>query len=103
VSTLYLCQAEPLRALVERVVQAMGAEPDIAAEVARHLVRENLAAAKRVPAAEAVAEAPAPGEPEVRTGAPRERDGITLPEANLQDLAHVAARFDVALPECHRM
>jgi LDH2 family malate/lactate/ureidoglycolate dehydrogenase len=66
-------------------------------------VSENLAAAKRAPAAEGVAEALAPGEPEVRTRAQRERDGIALPEANWQDLAHVAARFDVALPECHRM
>jgi len=35
-------QAEPLREFVEAVVQAMGAPPPVAAEVACHLVRANL-------------------------------------------------------------
>ena len=73
------------------------------AEHYRAMVSENLAAAKRVPPAEGVAEVLVPGEPEVRTRAQREREGIALPEANWEDLARLADRFDVSLPECRRM
>ena len=64
------------------------------------LTGEHLAAAKRVPPADGIAEILVPGEPEVRTRAARERDGIALPEATWHDLAVVAERFNVPLPPC---
>lgn len=39
---MLICPAEPLTEFVARVFQATGAEPDVAAEVALHLVRSNL-------------------------------------------------------------
>jgi uncharacterized oxidoreductase len=37
-----VCEAVPLQAFAEGVVRGMGAAPEVAAEVARHLVRSNL-------------------------------------------------------------
>jgi len=39
-----------------------------------------------------------PGEPERRTMAQRERDGITLPEDTVKDLSSLADRYGVAMP-----
>ncbi|HYM13493.1 MAG TPA: Ldh family oxidoreductase [Bryobacterales bacterium] len=65
----------------------------------RAMVEETLAAAKRVPAAEGVAEVLVPGEPEIRSREQRSRDGIPIPEATWQDLAGVAQRFGLEMPE----
>jgi uncharacterized oxidoreductase len=73
---------------------AMFGDPDAYA----NLTAEHLAAAKRVPPAADTEEVLVPGEPEVRTRAHRQRAGIQLPDATWQDLAAVAARFNVPLP-----
>jgi uncharacterized oxidoreductase len=73
---------------------AMFGDPD--AYVA--LTAEHLAAAKRVPPAAGRNEVLVPGEPEVRSRAHRERAGIELPDTTWQELAAVAARFNVPLP-----
>lgn len=65
------------------------------------LTAEHLAAAKRVPPAADTDEVLLPGEPEGRSRAARERDGIALPEATWHDLTAVAARFHASMPECH--
>ena len=65
------------------------------------LVGENLVALKRTPPATAVEEVLLPGEPEARTRAQRQREGIALPEATWADFTKVSERFGVPLPE-HR-
>jgi uncharacterized oxidoreductase len=64
----------------------------------RELVDEALAAAKREPPAEGVAEVLVPGEPEERARARRSREGIPLPAATWAELGAVATRFGVPLP-----
>lgn len=63
------------------------------------LTGEALAAAKRVAPAPNVAEVLTPGEPEARSRAARERDGIPLPEPIWTELSAVADRYSVAMPE----
>jgi LDH2 family malate/lactate/ureidoglycolate dehydrogenase len=58
-----------------------------------------MAAAKRVPAADGVAEVLTPGEIEHRTRLERRREGIPLPEATSRDLEQIAGRFKLAMPE----
>jgi LDH2 family malate/lactate/ureidoglycolate dehydrogenase len=65
----------------------------------RAMAAEHMAAAKRVPAAEGVAEVLTPGEIEHRTRLERRRDGIPLPEATWRDLEQLAARFKLVMPE----
>lgn len=67
------------------------------------MVSETLAAAKRVPPAIGVKEVLVPGEPEVNTRRQREQEGITLPDATWQELAGLATRFGVAMPESRLM
>jgi uncharacterized oxidoreductase len=67
----------------------------------RALVDENIAALKRVPPAAGRSEILVPGEPEVRTRAQRESEGVSLPEATWQGLVDVAHRFGLAEP-AHR-
>lgn len=67
------------------------------------LTAEHLGAAKRVPSADGSADILVPGEPEVRTRAAREREGIALPAATWHDLAAIAERFHVPLPACRTM
>jgi hydroxycarboxylate dehydrogenase B len=65
----------------------------------RAMVTEMLAAAKRMPPADAGADVLVPGEPEVRNREHRSREGILLPEAIWNDLRAVGERFGVPLPE----
>ncbi|MDP9370903.1 MAG: Ldh family oxidoreductase [Chloroflexota bacterium] len=64
-------------------------------------VGETLAAAKEVPPAPGVEGVLVPGEPEQRSRAGRERDGIPIPEPIWAELTQISERFDVPLPE-HR-
>ncbi|MHB1134134.1 MAG: Ldh family oxidoreductase [Chloroflexota bacterium] len=64
----------------------------------RAMVDETIAAAKRVPPAAGRTEILVPGEPEIRTRAQREGEGVSLPEATWQGLVDVAQRFGVAEP-----
>ena len=64
----------------------------------RAMVRETVDAARRVPPAGGFTEILMPGEPEVRTRARREREGISLPDATWQDLVKAGARFGIPLP-----
>lgn len=75
---------------------AFGASDRYAAKVG-----EALSVANEITPASGVAAVLTPGEPEERSRAQREREGIPLPEAIWQDLAGVAARYNVSLPE-HR-
>jgi LDH2 family malate/lactate/ureidoglycolate dehydrogenase len=72
---------------------AFGAAADYTAAVGR-----VTGALKRVPPAPGVAEVLLPGEPEARTRAERERDGIALPADTWAALAEVASRAGVAMP-----
>ncbi|MFA5027441.1 MAG: Ldh family oxidoreductase [Candidatus Methylomirabilota bacterium] len=63
------------------------------------MVAEVLSAAKRAPCAPGVPEILIPGEPEVRMRERRSREGIAVPEATWKELAALAARLEVALPE----
>lgn len=65
----------------------------------RALVTEVLAAAKRAPCAPGVAEILLPGEPERQMRERRLRDGVPIPAGTWQDLAALAARFAVPLPQ----
>jgi uncharacterized oxidoreductase len=65
----------------------------------RAMAAEHMAAAKRVPAADGVAEVLTPGEIEHRTRLERGRDGIPLPEATWRDLEQLAGRFKLTMPE----
>ncbi len=65
----------------------------------RRLTGETLAAVKETPPAPGKDEVLFPGEPEVRSRAARERDGIPIPDAIWRDLAALGTRFGVALPE----
>lgn len=62
------------------------------------MVDATMDAVKRMPPKAGVAELMVPGEPELRTRQERERNGIALPAATLEDLAMIAARFGVAMP-----
>lgn len=66
------------------------------------MVAETLAAAKRIPPVEGVAEVLVPGEPEVRTREQRSREGIPLPATTWRALATVAGRLQVPLPDHSR-
>jgi uncharacterized oxidoreductase len=63
------------------------------------LVAEALETLKQTPRAPGVDEILIPGEPEVRTREQRSREGIPLPEAIWQELAAVAQRYGVPMPE----
>ena len=63
------------------------------------LVGETLAAAGQTTPAPGVGEVLVPGEPEVRARTERTREGVALPEATWDELAALAARFDLPLPE----
>jgi len=65
----------------------------------RAMAAEHMAAARRVPPAQDVAEVLTPGEIEHRTRLERGRTGISLPEATWRDLEQLAARFKLAMPE----
>ncbi len=65
-------------------------------------VGETLAAASRVPPAAGFQQVLVPGEPEARTRALREREGIALPEPTWADLEVIARRFGLELPERDR-
>jgi uncharacterized oxidoreductase len=69
------------------------------AAIFRAMVAEHMAAAKRVPPADGVAEVLTPGEIEHRTRLERAHDGIPLPEPTRSDLGQIAARFGLAMPE----
>jgi hydroxycarboxylate dehydrogenase B len=64
----------------------------------RRLTGETLAAVKRTPPAPGKDEVLVPGEPEIRSRAAREREGIPIPDPIWQDLAQVGARFGIAMP-----
>lgn len=78
-------------------------DPAAFGDAARYaeLVDEALAAAKRQPPVDGVAEVQIAGEPEARSRAHRSREGIPLPAATWAELGKVAARFGVPLPS-HR-
>mgnify|MGYP001292098766 CR=1 FL=1 len=65
----------------------------------RRLTGETLAAVKETPPAPGKDEVLVPGEPEIRSRAARECDGIPIPDAIWQDLSGVAARFGIAMPD----
>lgn len=64
----------------------------------RRLTGETLAAVKATPPAPGKDEVLVPGEPEIRSRAAREREGIPIPDAIWQDLSGVAARFGIPMP-----
>ena len=64
----------------------------------RRLTGETLAAVRQTPPAPGKDEVLVPGEPEIRSRAAREREGIPIPDPIWQDLAQVGARFGVAMP-----
>jgi uncharacterized oxidoreductase len=65
----------------------------------RRLTGETLAAAKETPPAPGRDEVLVPGEPEIRSRAAREREGIPIPDPIWQDLAALGSRFGIPLPE----
>ena len=65
----------------------------------RAMVGKSLSAAKRVPPRDGVAKVLVPGEVEIDNRRQRSRDGISLPEATVQDLAEIGSRRGVALPD----
>jgi uncharacterized oxidoreductase len=65
----------------------------------RGMVRETVEVTKSVPPAGTCGEILMPGEPEVRTRAQREREGIVLPEATWQDLVKAGVRFGILVPD----
>jgi uncharacterized oxidoreductase len=67
------------------------------AERYRVAVADALAGLLRQPAAEGVAEILIPGDPERRTRAVREREGIPIPDAVWSDLLEVAGRYGVGV------
>jgi hydroxycarboxylate dehydrogenase B len=67
----------------------------------RTMVAGTLDAAERVPPAEGAAEVLVPGEPERRSRAQRDREGIPLAPSTWQELVQVAERFGLTPPE-HR-
>jgi len=64
----------------------------------RRLTGETLAAVKATPPAPGTDEVLVPGEPEIRSRAAREREGIPIPDPIWQDLSTLAARFGIAMP-----
>jgi len=64
----------------------------------RRLTGETLAAVKETPPAPGKDEVLVPGEPEIRSRAVREREGIPIPDAIWQDLSGVATRFGIPMP-----
>lgn len=69
----------------------------------RRLTAETLAAAKATPPAPGKDEVLVPGEPEIRSRAVREREGIPIPDAIWQDLAALATRFAIPMPNATGM
>ncbi|MCA1665864.1 MAG: Ldh family oxidoreductase [Thermomicrobia bacterium] len=69
----------------------------------RRLTGETLAAVKATPPAPGTDEVLVPGEPEIRSRAAREREGIPIPAPIWQNLAAVATRFGIAMPEATTM
>jgi uncharacterized oxidoreductase len=67
------------------------------AERYRTAVAGALAGLRRQPAAEGVAEVLIPGDPERRSRALREREGIPIPDPVWSDLLEVADRYGVAV------
>jgi uncharacterized oxidoreductase len=67
----------------------------------RAMVEDTLAAVKGTPAAPGRMEVLLPGEPEILSRLHRAADGIAVPEATWRDLAGIAERFRITLPE-HR-
>jgi LDH2 family malate/lactate/ureidoglycolate dehydrogenase len=67
----------------------------------RAMVEETLIAAKDMPPAPGRTDVLVPGEPEVLSRDRRATEGIGVPEATWSDLAAIAERFSVPLPE-HR-
>jgi LDH2 family malate/lactate/ureidoglycolate dehydrogenase len=67
----------------------------------RAMVEETLTAAKDMPPAPGRTDVLVPGEPEVLSRDRRATEGIGVPEATWSDLAAIAERFSVPLPE-HR-
>jgi len=67
------------------------------AERYRTAVAETLAGLRRQPPAEGVTEILIPGDPERRSRALREREGIPIPDPVWNDLLEVAGRYAVAL------
>ena len=65
----------------------------------RELVESSLRAARATRPAAGRSEVPLPGDQEARARAERRRSGIRVPDSTWADLAAVASRFDVALPE----
>jgi LDH2 family malate/lactate/ureidoglycolate dehydrogenase len=65
----------------------------------QRMVSETITVAKKVTPAPGVAEILMPGEPEVRSRAQREREGVPLPDATCKELAAIAQRFGVPLPQ----
>ncbi len=63
------------------------------------MTAETVEAVKDVPPAAGVREVLVPGEPEVRSRATREREGILLPDATWRDLIAIADRFGIPAPE----
>jgi LDH2 family malate/lactate/ureidoglycolate dehydrogenase len=68
-------------------------------ETYRGMVSETIEVAKTVAPAPGVAEILIPGEPEVRSRARRQREGVPLPDATWSELAAIGKRFGVPLPE----
>ena len=64
----------------------------------RRLTGETLAAVKAAPPAPGKDEVLVPGEPEIRSRAAREREGIPIPDPIWQDLAAIGTRFGIAMP-----
>ena len=61
----------------------------------RAAVTRTLAGLRRQPAAEGVTEILVPGDPERRSRALREREGIPIPDAVWSDLREIADRYEV--------
>lgn len=75
-------------------------DPSLFGETAayRNLVDRTLDQAKATPTAPGVQEVLYPGEPEARTRALREREGIPIPEALWSEFEAVAAKLSLELP-----
>ena len=65
----------------------------------RKLTGETLTAIKETPPAPGKTEVLYPGEPEARSRAERNHDGIPIPDPIWQDLTSLAARFKIAMPD----
>ena len=64
------------------------------------MVTSTMDAVKEVRPREGVEQVLVPGEPEVRSREARAKDGVAIPEQTRAELAEIASRFGVTLPEC---